>query len=127
MSAFQCVCVCVCARARACVCVCVCTCALACVCTCRHTAKEVADQTCYLTQPQYTDTGPTSPNADPISPGRVATGVPSLKSLVGLDHEKKNKTTGKARIEPRSRGGRPNPLGQRGGTYTATAIDVSVG
>ena len=38
-------------------------------CTCCHTEIEVADQTFYLTQPQYTDTVPTSPNADPIMPG----------------------------------------------------------
>ena len=46
--------------------------------TCCHTEIEVEDQTFYLTQSQYTDTGPTSPSADPIthSPGRVATGVP---------------------------------------------------
>ena len=37
--------------------------------TCWHTEIEVADQTFYLTQSQYTDTGPTSPSADPISPG----------------------------------------------------------
>ena len=37
--------------------------------TCCHTETEVADQTFYLTQSQYTDTGPTSPNADPITPG----------------------------------------------------------
>ena len=37
--------------------------------TCRHTEIEVADQTFYLTQSQYTDTGPTSPSADPITPG----------------------------------------------------------
>ena len=36
---------------------------------CRHTEIEVADQTFYLTQSQYTDTGPTSPSADPITPG----------------------------------------------------------
>ena len=46
--------------------------------TCRHTEIEVADQI-YLTQLQHTDTGPTSPNADP---GRVATEVPICKSLV---------------------------------------------
>ena len=33
-----------------------------------HTEIE-ADQTLYLTQSQYTDTGPTSPSADPITPG----------------------------------------------------------
>ena len=47
--------------------------------TCCHTEIDVADQTFYLTQSQYTDTGPTSPSADP---GRAATGVPILKSLV---------------------------------------------
>ena len=30
---------------------------------------EVADPTFYLTQSQYTDTGPTSPSTDPITPG----------------------------------------------------------
>ena len=37
--------------------------------SCCHTAIEVTDQTVYLTQSQYTDTGPTSPNTDPITPG----------------------------------------------------------
>ena len=36
--------------------------------TCCHTEIEVADPTFYLTQSQYTDTGPTSPSADPIMP-----------------------------------------------------------
>ena len=30
---------------------------------------EVADQTFHLTQSQYTDTGPTSPSTDPLTPG----------------------------------------------------------
>ena len=37
--------------------------------TCCHTEIEVADQTFFLTQAQYTDTGLTSPSADPITPG----------------------------------------------------------
>ena len=37
--------------------------------TCCHAEIEVADQTFHLTQSQYTDTGPTSPSADPITPG----------------------------------------------------------
>ena len=37
--------------------------------TCCHTEIEVADQTFYLTQSQYADTSPTSPSADPITPG----------------------------------------------------------
>ena len=36
--------------------------------TCCHTEIEAADPTFYLTQSQYTDTGPTSPSADPITP-----------------------------------------------------------
>ena len=42
--------------------------------TCCHTEIEVTDQTFYLTQSQYTDTGPTSPSADPISPGAWQSG-----------------------------------------------------
>ena len=30
---------------------------------------DIADQTFYLTQLQYTDTRPTGPNADPVVPG----------------------------------------------------------
>ena len=37
--------------------------------TCCHTQIEVADQTFHLTQSQYTDTRPTSPSTDPITPG----------------------------------------------------------
>ena len=37
--------------------------------TCCHTEIEVADPTVYLPQSQYTDIGPTSPNADPIMQG----------------------------------------------------------
>ena len=57
--------------------------------TCCHTEIEVADQTFHLTQSQYTDTGPTSLSADPISPGawryRVSTGTgrPGV-SILGL-------------------------------------------
>ena len=37
--------------------------------TCCPTEIETAHQTFYLTQSQYTDTAPTSPSADPITPG----------------------------------------------------------
>ena len=37
-------------------------------CTCRRTEIEVADQNFCLNQSRYSDTGPTSPSADPISP-----------------------------------------------------------
>ena len=51
---------------------------------CCHTEIEVTDQTFYLTQSQYTDTGSTVSSPDPIlqAPGRVATGVPMFESLV---------------------------------------------
>ena len=38
-------------------------------CTCCHTETEAADPTFYLTLSQYTDTRPTSPSSDPITPG----------------------------------------------------------
>ena len=52
--------------------------------TCCHTEIEAADPTFYLTQSQYSDTGPTSPMLTLYrqAPGRVASGVPILKSLV---------------------------------------------
>ena len=34
-----------------------------------HTEIQVADQTLYLTQSQYTNTGPTSPSTDSATPG----------------------------------------------------------
>ena len=37
--------------------------------TCCHIEIKRADQTSYRTQSQYTDTRPTSPSADPITPG----------------------------------------------------------
>ena len=38
-------------------------------CTCCHSEIEVADQTFYLAQSKYTNTGPTSPSADPVRSG----------------------------------------------------------
>ena len=59
--------------------------------TCCHTEIEVADQAFYITQSQYTDTGPTSPSADIIMPGAWQGSHWSAnfyKSLVLLDLEK---------------------------------------
>ena len=42
--------------------------------TCCHIEVEAADQTFCLTQSQCTDTGPTSPSADPRTPGRRLAG-----------------------------------------------------
>ena len=38
-------------------------------CTCCHTEIDAAHQTCYLILSSQTDTGTTSPNADPVMPG----------------------------------------------------------
>ena len=38
-------------------------------CMCCHTEIEIAGQTFYLAQLQYTDAGPTSPRSDPVMPG----------------------------------------------------------
>ena len=81
--------------------------------TCCHTEIEVADQTFYLTQSQNTDTGSTSPNADPIKPGswQGSHWSANVKSLVWLDPEK---IPAQARFEPGNflfRGGRLKPLG----------------
>ena len=78
--------------------------------TCCHSEIQVADQTFHLTQSQYTDTGPTSPSTDPITPGawQGSTGVSISKSLVWLDP---GKIPSKAGFKPgilRSRGGRLN-------------------
>ena len=79
-------------------------------CMCCHTEIEVADQTFRLTQSQSADTRPTSPSADPITPGawQGSTGVPIFKLLVWLDPQK---ILAQAGFEPgifRSRGGHLN-------------------
>ena len=85
--------------------------------TCCHAEIEVVGQIFHLTQSQYTDTGPTSPSTDPITPGawQVATGMLIYKSLVWLDPEKNPGAYGiRTRDLPLSRR-TPWPLGQRGG------------
>ena len=72
--------------------------------TCCHTEKEVADQTCHLIQSQYTDTRPTSPNADRISPG-VQQGSHRRTNLNSMTRPGIIPTA-KARIKPKS-----SPLG----------------
>ena len=78
-------------------------------CTCCHTEIGVADLTFYLTQSQYTVTGPTSPSTDCITQayGRVATGVPIFKSLV----RGRNSSVGSAWARCPQRRGFDPPLG----------------
>ena len=78
--------------------------------TCCYTEIEVVDHTIYLTQSLYTDTGPTSPSTDPITPGawQGSRWSAILKSLVWLNPEK---IPSQAGFEPGiflSRGGRLN-------------------
>ena len=54
-------------------------------CTCCQTEIEAKDQTSYPTQSQYTDTGPISHSADPVTPDAwycIATEVLVLKTPV---------------------------------------------
>ena len=62
-------------------------------CVCCHTEIEVADQTVHLTQSQYTDTGPTSPSTDPITPGAWQGSNWSAnlkKKITGMTRTRKN-------------------------------------
>ena len=79
--------------------------------TCYHTEIKVADQTFYLTQSQYTDTRPTSPSADPITPGAWQGNHWSANfEVTGMTRPRK-KIPAQTGFEPgifRSRGGRLN-------------------
>ena len=78
--------------------------------TCCHTDIEVADPTFYLTQSQYTDTGPTSPRADPITLGAWQGSHWSANFEVN-GMTRPGKTPSRGGFEPRifrSRGGRLN-------------------
>ena len=82
--------------------------------TCCYAEIEGADQTFYLALFQYTDTGPNSLSADPITPGAwqgIATGVPVFKYV---DLEKR--CTAKAGNKPRPAAVEADalPLGKRG-------------
>ena len=62
--------------------------------TCCHTEIEVADQTFYLTQSQYIDTGPTSPSVDLIMPGAWQGSHCSVNfEVTGMTRPRKNPGT----------------------------------
>ena len=77
-----------------------------------HTEIKLADQTFYLTQSQYADTGPTSPSADSVTPGAWQGSHRSANlEVTGMTRPEKIPTW-KAGIEPRivgSRVGRTRP------------------
>ena len=67
---------------------------------CCHTEIEVADQTFHLTQSQYTDTGPTSPSADPNTPGAWQGSHWSANfEVAGMTRPRKNPGTSGIRIQ----------------------------
>ena len=74
------------------------------------TEVEAADPTFYLTQSQYIDTGPTSPSADPITPGAWQ-GSHLRANFEVTGRTRPGKIPSQAGFEPRifrSRGGRLN-------------------
>ena len=71
-------------------------------CMCSHTETEVADQTFYLTQSQYTDTRPNSQNADPVMPGAWQGSHWSTNVEVSGMTRPGKRSMAKAGIEPRS-------------------------
>ena len=85
--------------------------------TCCHTEIEVADPTFYLTQSQYTDTGPTSPSTDPITPGAWQGSHWSAifrhwyDSTPKKSRRKRDSNPGSSTLEADTL-----PLGQRGGS-----------
>ena len=95
--------------------------------TCCHTETEVADQTFYLTQSQYTDTGPTSPSTDPIMPGAWQGGHWSANFKVTGMTTRKNLVANGIRTPdlplPRQT---HQPLGQQGSLTTGHQSDFTV-
>ena len=98
--------------------------------TCCHTEIEIADQTFHLTQSQYTDSGPTSPSTDPITPGAWQGSHWSANfEVTGMTRPRK--IPAQAGFEPgifRSRGGRLTTRSTRRSVVgkpsrTATMID----
>ena len=68
--------------------------------TCCHTEIEVADPTFYLTQSQYTDTGPVSPSADPITPGAWQGSHWSANfEVTGMTRRKRDSNPGSSALE----------------------------
>ena len=92
--------------------------------TCCHTEIEVADQTFYLTQSQYTDTGPTSPSADPITPGAWQGSHSILKSLYDptpkKSRRKRDSNPGSSALEANA-----FPLGQQVGARKTDTLTIT--
>ena len=85
--------------------------------TCCHTEIEDADQTFHLTQSQFSDTGPTSPSADPTTPGAWQGSHWSANFLSHWYDSTPKKSRRKQDSNPGSSALEADalPLGQRGG------------
>ena len=96
-------------------------------CTRCHNEIEVADQTFNLTQSRYTDTGPTSPSTDPITPGawQGSHCMPILSHWYDSTPKIPNASGIQTRDLPLSRW-TPYPLGQRGGSHWCTCLEAGV-
>ena len=98
--------------------------------TCCHTEIEAADQTFHLTQSQYTDTGPTSPSADPITPGAWQGSYWSANfEVTGMTRpRKKSRRKRDSNPGPSALEADALPLGQRGGRGGGgCSFDTNVG
>ena len=69
--------------------------------TCCHTEIEVVDQIFYLTKSEYTDTGPASPSADPISRGAWQGNHRICQFLKHWYDSARKNPTAQAGLEPR--------------------------
>ena len=87
--------------------------------TCCHTEIEAADQTFHLTQSQYTDTGPTSPSADPKTPGAWSANfeVTGMTRPRKKSRRKRDSNPGPSALEADAL-----PLGQRGGVWLRICV-----
>ena len=95
---------------------------------CCHTETELADQTFYLTQSQYTDTGPTSPSVDPITPGvRQGSHWRANFEVTGMTRPRK-KSRRKRDLNPGPSALEADalPLGQRGGLRDGSAYTIGI-
>ena len=92
--------------------------------TCCHTEIEVADPTFYLTQSQYTDTGPTSPSADPITPSAwQGNHWRAIFEVTGMTRPRKNPGASGIRTRDLPLSRRTHlPLGQRGGPVAGKTL-----
>ena len=91
--------------------------------TCCHTEMEVADLTFYLTQSQYTDTGPTSPGADPITPGAWQGQFLShwYDSTPKKSRRRRDSNPGSSALEADAL-----PLGQRGNDHRLSLFGIGL-